>query len=104
MSISIPVFLISSIAQGSMKKAALDLALVPTGLIILASYHVWLVRRVRREPTRTVMGVNSINRRFWVQSMMEVPTHPLWLRASCPSSLTLLLTADCCLISATGPR
>ncbi|CAA6657102.1 unnamed protein product [Spirodela intermedia] len=46
-----------------MKKEALDLALVPMGLIILASYH----------PTRTVMGINSINRRFWVQSMMEDP-------------------------------
>ncbi|CAA6662601.1 unnamed protein product [Spirodela intermedia] len=52
-----------------MKKEALDLALVPMGLIILASYHVWLVRRVRREPTRTVMGINSINRRFWFQSL-----------------------------------
>ncbi|CAA7393069.1 unnamed protein product [Spirodela intermedia] len=56
-----------------MKKEALDLALVPIGLIILASYHVWLVRCVRRDPTRTVMGINSINRRFWVQSMMEDP-------------------------------
>uniref|UniRef100_A0A1D1YHQ9 tRNA(Met) cytidine acetyltransferase TmcA n=1 Tax=Anthurium amnicola TaxID=1678845 RepID=A0A1D1YHQ9_9ARAE len=54
-----------------MGKQSLDYALVPLGLLVLVAYHIWLVRRVRKQPTTTVMGVNAINRRLWVHSMMQ---------------------------------
>ncbi|MQM18496.1 hypothetical protein Taro_051490 [Colocasia esculenta] len=60
-------------ANSPMKKQSIDLVLVPLGLLVLLTYHVWLVKRVRRHPTSTVMGVNAINRRAWVHSMMEEP-------------------------------
>ena len=55
-----------------MEKKVLDLILVPTGLLVMVAYHSWLLHRVVRHPTKTVIGVNAINRRFWVQAMMEV--------------------------------
>ncbi|XP_077247456.1 uncharacterized protein LOC143887230 [Tasmannia lanceolata] len=53
------------------KKQDLDYVLVPLGLILLAAYHVWLCYRVLKHPTKTVMGINAIHRRIWVQFMME---------------------------------
>ncbi|OAY71236.1 hypothetical protein ACMD2_08144 [Ananas comosus] len=57
-----------------MKKEELDFVLVPIGLAAMAGYHLWLLRRVLRRPTTTVIGINSINRRIWVQTMMEDPS------------------------------
>ncbi|KAK7275925.1 hypothetical protein RIF29_17052 [Crotalaria pallida] len=54
-----------------MEKKVLDFILVPTGLLVMFAYHLWLLLRVVRHPTKTVIGVNAINRRFWVQAMME---------------------------------
>ncbi|KAI6698499.1 hypothetical protein NL676_018618 [Syzygium grande] len=55
-----------------MDKKVLDYALVPLGLFIMTAYHAWLLRRIVKHPTKTVVGVTAINRRFWVQAMMEV--------------------------------
>ncbi|KAJ0790100.1 hypothetical protein HanPI659440_Chr05g0211141 [Helianthus annuus] len=55
-----------------MEEKDLDFVLVPVGLLVMAVYHVWLLYRIRRKPVRTVVGMNAINRRFWVSSMMEV--------------------------------
>lgn len=54
-----------------MEKKVLDFILVPTGLLVMVAYHFWLLLRVVKHPTKTVIGVNAINRRFWVQAMME---------------------------------
>ncbi|CAL0307773.1 unnamed protein product [Lupinus luteus] len=54
-----------------MEKKVLDFILVPSGLLVMFAYHFWLLLRVMRHPTKTVIGVNAINRRFWVQAMME---------------------------------
>lgn len=54
------------------EQQLLDYILVPLGLLIMAAYHVWLLYRIVKHPTKTVIGVNAINRRFWVQAMMEV--------------------------------
>ena len=59
-----------------MEKQVLDYTLVPTGLMIMVGYHIWLLYQVVKHPTRTVMGINAINRRFWVRAMMEVPPIP----------------------------
>ncbi|KAK7385469.1 hypothetical protein VNO78_31190 [Psophocarpus tetragonolobus] len=54
-----------------MEKKILDIVLVPTGFLVMLAYHFWLLHRVIKYPTKTVIGVNAINRRFWVQAMME---------------------------------
>lgn len=54
-----------------MDKKILDLILVPSGLLIMVAYHLWLLYQIVKHPTKTVIGVNSINRRYWVQAMME---------------------------------
>ncbi|CAK9187753.1 unnamed protein product [Ilex paraguariensis] len=54
-----------------MEKQVLDYALVPVGLLIMLAYHIWLLYQIVKRPTRTVIGINAINRRFWVRAMME---------------------------------
>nr|XP_043639579.1 uncharacterized protein LOC122610674 [Erigeron canadensis] len=54
-----------------MEKDDIDLVLVPAGLLVMAAYHVWLLYQIRHNPTRTVIGMNAITRKFWVSSMME---------------------------------
>ncbi|GMH28171.1 hypothetical protein Nepgr_030014 [Nepenthes gracilis] len=54
-----------------MEEQMLDYCLVPLGLLIMVAYHVWLLHRIVKHPTKTVIGINSINRRFWVNAMME---------------------------------
>ncbi|KAI8009183.1 hypothetical protein LOK49_LG07G00077 [Camellia lanceoleosa] len=54
-----------------MEKQVVDYMLVPTGLLIMVAYHVWLFYQVIKHPSRTVIGINAINRRFWVRAMME---------------------------------
>ncbi|XP_042046702.1 uncharacterized protein LOC121792711 [Salvia splendens] len=57
-----------------MQKYTLDYALVPLGLLVMAAYHAWLLRRVIRHPDTTVIGINAANRRLWIRAMMEDPT------------------------------
>ncbi|XP_017647484.1 uncharacterized protein LOC108487612 isoform X2 [Gossypium arboreum] len=55
----------------SMEKQYLDSVLVPMGILLMVAYHLWLLYRILKHPTKTVIGINAINRRFWVQAMME---------------------------------
>jgi hypothetical protein len=55
-----------------MGRAILDYTLVPLGLVTMVAYHIWLLYRIMKHPTKTVIGINAINRRFWVRAMMEV--------------------------------
>lgn len=55
-----------------MEKEVLDYILVPAGLLIMVAYHIWLLHHVVHHPSRTVIGLNALNRRFWVAAMMEV--------------------------------
>lgn len=61
-------------SRNLMEKQDLDFVLVPLGLLSLVAYHLWLLYRITRHPTTTVIGINAINRRIWVQTMMEVST------------------------------
>ncbi|KAJ4726785.1 DUF599 domain-containing protein [Melia azedarach] len=54
-----------------MGKQLLDYILVPSGLLLMTAYHIWLLHRIVKHPIKTVIGVNAINRRFWVRGMME---------------------------------
>ncbi|CAL9031638.1 unnamed protein product [Prunus brigantina] len=49
-----------------------DYLLVPVGLCVLGIYHIWLLITVLRNPTKTVMGLNSAVRKQWVFSLMAV--------------------------------
>ncbi|ONK81375.1 uncharacterized protein A4U43_C01F28370 [Asparagus officinalis] len=51
--------------------SVLDYVLVPLGLGVMAGYQGWLLYMVMKHPTKTVIGINSINRRAWVNTMME---------------------------------
>jgi hypothetical protein len=59
-----------------MEKKVLDYVLVPSGLFVLVTYHLWLLYRILKHPNRTVIGINAVNRRFWVRAMMEVNSSP----------------------------
>ncbi|KAG9155757.1 hypothetical protein Leryth_004026 [Lithospermum erythrorhizon] len=37
----------------------------------MVSYHIWLLYQIRNNPTRTIVGINAVNRRLWVTAMME---------------------------------
>ncbi|MCO5547387.1 hypothetical protein L7F22_000836 [Adiantum nelumboides] len=52
------------------KEGTLDIILVPAGLLILLLYHAQLAYRIVKHPTSTVIGVNDLNRRAWVRTMM----------------------------------
>lgn len=54
-----------------MGRAILDYTLVPLGLVTMVAYHIWLLYRIMKHPTKTVIGINVINRCFWVRAMME---------------------------------
>nr|ABK21406.1 unknown [Picea sitchensis] len=49
----------------------LDLVLVPTGILFMVGYHIYLVYRIIKHPNSTVIGFENGNRRVWVQQMME---------------------------------
>ncbi|KNA19094.1 hypothetical protein SOVF_064820 [Spinacia oleracea] len=51
----------------------LDFVLVPSGLVILVIYHVWLVFAIIRRPLKTVVGLNAVIRHQWVHHMMKDP-------------------------------
>lgn len=55
-----------------MEKKVLDFIFVPSGLVVMLSYHMWLLHRIMKHPNKTVIGINTFNRRFWVEAMMEV--------------------------------
>ena len=55
-----------------MEKKALDYILVPLGLLAMVAYHLWLLYRIMNYPNKTVIGINTIHRSFWVCAMMEV--------------------------------
>lgn len=57
-----------------MEEEDLDYVLVPLGLCVLGTYHVWLLITVLRHPIRTVIGLNAQSRHQWVLSMMSVST------------------------------
>uniref|UniRef100_A0A803MR75 Uncharacterized protein n=1 Tax=Chenopodium quinoa TaxID=63459 RepID=A0A803MR75_CHEQI len=51
----------------------LDYVLVPSGLILLGIYHLWLLHIIVHHPTRSVIGLNSISRHQWVLYIMRDP-------------------------------
>ncbi|KAM1001151.1 hypothetical protein ACFX2J_007633 [Malus domestica] len=54
------------------KKEYLDLILVPTGLLIMLCYHLFLLYRYLRHPETTVIGNENHCRKAWVERMLQV--------------------------------
>ncbi|GMJ11429.1 hypothetical protein like AT5G46060 [Hibiscus trionum] len=55
-----------------LSKEYLDLALVPTGLLILSIYHVFLLYRCLKSPETTVIGLENHFKKAWVERMMRI--------------------------------
>ncbi|KAJ1700231.1 hypothetical protein LUZ63_000010 [Rhynchospora breviuscula] len=53
------------------RKSYLDLVLVPFAIFFPMMYHAWLWYKVRSQPHRTFIGVNSAGRRLWVAAIMK---------------------------------
>ncbi|KAJ4734305.1 hypothetical protein LUZ62_026413 [Rhynchospora pubera] len=53
------------------RKSYLDLVLVPFAIFFPMMYHAWLWHKVRSQPHRTFIGVNSAGRRLWVAAIMK---------------------------------
>ncbi|CDP07969.1 unnamed protein product [Coffea canephora] len=44
----------------------------------MVTYHIWVFHQIVKRPTMTIIGINAINCRFWVQAVMKV--HPALLK------------------------
>ncbi|KAK7302854.1 hypothetical protein RJT34_13751 [Clitoria ternatea] len=53
-------------------KDYLDLILVPSGLLIMFAYHLFLLYKYVNQPHTTVMGFENNDRRIWVEKIMQV--------------------------------
>ncbi|GAB2284460.1 hypothetical protein Dimus_018911 [Dionaea muscipula] len=56
----------------SWKKDYLDAALVPSGLLIMFGYHLFLLYRCMKHPHDTIICLEDHCRRTWVSKMMQV--------------------------------
>lgn len=55
-----------------MEEKKLDYVLIPTGLLVMGVYHIWLLYTILRFPRRSVIGLNAESRHQWVHSIMTV--------------------------------
>ncbi|XP_047972563.1 uncharacterized protein LOC125215243 [Salvia hispanica] len=56
-----------------MEEKQLDYVLVPLGMAMFLGYHLWLLFTIIRNPTRTVIGINSQSRHKWLFCLMSDP-------------------------------
>jgi len=54
------------------EKWYLDAVLVPSALLMMFGYHIYLWYKVRTDPFCTIVGTNSRARRSWVAAIMKV--------------------------------
>ncbi|XP_061341522.1 uncharacterized protein LOC133287862 [Gastrolobium bilobum] len=54
------------------RKEYLDLILVPSGLLIMFTYHLFLLYRYINLPHKTVMGFENNDKRAWARNIMAV--------------------------------
>lgn len=59
------------------QKEYLDLVLVPSGLLIMFTYHLFLLYRYLNLPHTTVIGFENNDKRAWVERIMQVSLFPL---------------------------
>ncbi|CAJ1952399.1 unnamed protein product [Sphenostylis stenocarpa] len=49
----------------------LDVTLIPLGLLINLTYHVWLWHKVRTQAPLTIFGVDADGRRLWIPAIIK---------------------------------
>ena len=53
------------------QKENLDLILVPSGLLIMFGYHLYLLYKYLNSPHTTAMGFENDDKRVWVAKIMK---------------------------------
>ncbi|OIT01247.1 hypothetical protein A4A49_34590 [Nicotiana attenuata] len=88
------------------QKEHLDLYLVPSGLLIMIAYHLFLLQRYVKNPHTTVLGFENNDKIAWVQKIMQTEnrdvTTALEVLASNNSGATFLATVCLTLSSLIG--
>ncbi|GAV91973.1 LOW QUALITY PROTEIN: DUF599 domain-containing protein, partial [Cephalotus follicularis] len=84
-----------------MEKKLLDCILVPLGLLIMLAYHGWLLYTTVKHPTKTVIGVNAINRAFWVRAMMETLRNNI-MASTALASIAIMLSSIIAILMTNG--
>ncbi|KAF8025842.1 hypothetical protein BT93_F2622 [Corymbia citriodora subsp. variegata] len=88
------------------RKEHLDLILVPCGLSIMLSYHLFLLYRCRRSPQTTVIGYENHYRLAWVERMLQTEAKnrniPLSVISSTITASTSLASISLALSSLIG--
>ncbi|CAK9154553.1 unnamed protein product [Ilex paraguariensis] len=56
----------------SFQKEHLDLVLVPSGLLIMFAYHLFLLYRCLNLPHTTVIGFENNDKKAWVERIMQI--------------------------------
>ncbi|XP_021288491.1 uncharacterized protein LOC110419724 [Herrania umbratica] len=87
-------------------KEYLDFVLIPTGLLIMSAYHVFLLYRCLKLPQTTVIGYENHFRRAWVERLLQVSPYDRGLAlttiSSTISAATFLATISLALSSLIG--
>ncbi|XP_041026172.1 uncharacterized protein LOC121266422 [Juglans microcarpa x Juglans regia] len=68
------------------QKEYLDLVLVPTGLLIMFAYHLFLLYRYLNLPHTTVMGFENNDKIAWVKRIMQIDKRDIGTALSVISS------------------
>ncbi|PQQ04561.1 uncharacterized protein Pyn_24236 [Prunus yedoensis var. nudiflora] len=76
-------------------KENLDLVLVPSGLLIMFVYHIFLLYRYLHLPHTTVIGFENNDKRAWVERIMQVDKRDIGTALSVISSNTSAATFLC---------
>ncbi|GAB2298630.1 hypothetical protein Dimus_032700 [Dionaea muscipula] len=87
------------------QKENLDLILVPSGLLIMFSYHLFLLYRYLHLPHTTAIGFENNDTRAWVERILKDDTQtslPLTVISSNISAATYLATVSLTLSSLIG--
>ncbi|XP_057462495.1 uncharacterized protein LOC130752694 [Actinidia eriantha] len=54
------------------RKEYLDLVLVPTGLLLMFGYHLFLLYRYLHLPHTTIFGFENNDKKYWVDKVMQM--------------------------------
>ncbi|KAM7255091.1 hypothetical protein ACFE04_020332 [Oxalis oulophora] len=73
-------------------KEYLDLVLVPAGLLIMFSYHLYLLYRYLHYPDTTAIGYENHNKKAWVRSIMQADISSVSLAVTVISANTSATT------------
>ncbi|KAF5729126.1 hypothetical protein HS088_TW21G01284 [Tripterygium wilfordii] len=88
------------------QKEYLDLVLVPTGLLIMFGYHLFLLYRYLHLPHTTVIGFENNDKRAWVEGVMNADKREVEMAlaviASNTSAATFLASISLTLSSIIG--